>query len=85
MTGKTSPDQGRSPADLFSGGYLKEKDEEVDESVGEKEIEQVTKSVGRSFCDYFPKIFAAGAADAFLGHEDSRKKHDKDTYVKEDK
>ena len=61
---------------------LKDEGKEVDEGVGEKEIEEVAKSVGRSFGDRFPEIFSVRAADALLGNENGWEKDNENTCMK---
>lgn len=73
MAGKPAPHDGRSFDRLFTRRRLKEKDKEVNERIGEKEIEQVAKAVGRAFGDHLPEISSIGTADAFLRNKYGRK------------
>ena len=68
-----------------TGRCLKDEDKEVDECVGEKEIEQVAKPVWRSLGHYFPEILTIRAADTLLGHKNSWKEYDEDACVQEPK
>lgn len=68
-----------------AGRGLHYEDEKVDEGVGEKEVEEEAKSIRRPLRDHLPKIFAGCAANPLLSYKGGRKKHDKDTYVKNEK
>ena len=68
-----------------AGRCLKDENKEVDECVGEKEIDQVAKPVRRSPGHYFPKILTVRAADTLLGNEHGGKKYDEDSDVKHPK
>ena len=54
---------------------------EICKRIGEKEIEQIAKPVGRSLCYYLPKILTVRASDTLLGHKNSWKEYDEDARV----
>src|SRR5713226_463575 len=60
VAGEAAPDDGRGRLDMLSRGCLGKEDGEVDECVGEKEIEQIAKP-GRALGNDFPGIHVAGA------------------------
>ena|SRR5882672_8435345 len=86
VAGEAAPlDSGILTFGIRARRRLKDEDKEIDECVGEKEIEQVAKPVGRSLGHCLPKILTFGAADTLLGHENSREKDNKDTCMKNSK
>lgn len=84
VAGEAAPDDGRGRLDLFSRGRLGKEDSEVDECVGEKEIEQIAKP-GRALGDDFPIILVAGARSALPAQENSGNKNDENAHVKSPK
>ena len=82
MARKASPGERGGWANLLPHRCrLKPENREIDQRVCEKEIEEITKPVGRTLGHGLPEVPATGRADAFLRHEHGRDKNDEDTDV----